>query len=447
MDHKTNFRWLFVATFIVLSLGACSSSSDKDADSTGKTTGKRVAVLEQTRRITPDPSLSGFAVELPEPAVNTDWAQNGGNAQHSMGHLALASLSPTKKWTADVGTGSSGYYKLLSGPVVSGNRIYAEDSKGRVSAFDAATGDRLWRVDTTPESSSSEAMGGGVAVETGTVYVTTGFGEVLALRATDGAVLWRRSLGKPIRSAPTVSEGRVYVINIENETLMLNAKDGMVMWHHKGIAESATLMGSSSPAVKGDTVIVAYSSGEVFGLRAQNGRVVWSEVLAVPTKIGALPAIADIRGLPVMEKGAVFSVSHSGRMAAINERRGDRLWEADIGGVNTPLVAGNVVYLVSNDSVLLALSLRDGRVIWATELQRLKNPADRESRSVSWSGPVLAGGRLWLTNSLGTLAAYAPDTGREVWQDDLGETFFLPPIVAGQTLYLLSDSGKLIALR
>jgi outer membrane protein assembly factor BamB len=431
---------------LVLSLAACGSDkATKEGE--GASSGKRIAVLEEAHK-----QLAGqipdFVVEVPAPAINADWAQNGGNAQHAMGPLALAgSTTPSKKWSASIGSGSSGDYKLLSTPIVNGKTLYAMDAKGRVSAYDTKDGDRLWRVDTVAPERDGDAMGGGLAYEDGVVYATTGFGEVLALRATDGGVIWRRSLGKPLRSAPTIADKRLFVIDIENETFMLDTKTSLVLWAHKGIAESATLMGSSSPAVKGDTVVVAYSSGEVFGLRAQNGRVVWGEVLAVPTKIGALPAIADIRGLPVMDKGSVYSISHSGRMAAIDERRGDRSWEADVGGVNTPFTSGNVVYVVTNDSELLAVSRQDGRIVWVTPLQKLKKPSDRDSKPVSWWGPVLAGNRLWLTNSLGHLASFAPETGKALQDVDLDDPFFLPPIVAGQTLFVLTDKGELIALR
>lgn len=35
-------------------------------------------------------------------------------------------------------------------------------------------------------------------------------------------------------------------------------------------------MGASNPAVADDNLVVAYSSGEIFDLRTQNGRVAWT---------------------------------------------------------------------------------------------------------------------------------------------------------------------------
>ena len=444
MAHSYRFAFRSVALFgVLLSVAACGTENPVGST---KTSGTRISVMESARKPVADTTLSDYQFEIPEPAVIENWAQTGGNTSHDVGNPALASV-PEEVWSTNIGTGSGGYYKLLASPVVSNKVVYAMDAKGRVSAYDAQDGKQMWRVETIPADRDGQAIGGGIAVEGSVLYATTGFGEVIAMRTYDGAVMWRRMLGKPIRSAPTVAEGRVFLTNIENETHALDASTGFVMWKHSGIAENATLMGASSPAVNGHTVVVAYSSGEVFGLRAQNGRVVWSEVLAVPTQIGALPAIADIRGLPVIHNGRVYSVSHSGRTASIDERTGDRAWEADLGGMNTPLAVGNAVYIVTLDNELVAMTRQDGRIIWSIELQKLKDPDDRDSKPVSWWGPIMAGGRLWLTNSMGQLAAYAPETGYALYTKEIDKAFFLPPIAASNALLVLSDDGDLRAMK
>jgi len=444
MIHTARMSFRFCSCLaLTVVLAACGSD---DSAKTVAHAGKRIAVMEAARKPVVDSSLGSFKVEVPEPAVIRDWAQNGGNTEHSVGNASLRAVVE-QSWSSSIGSGSDGDYKLLSTPVISENVAYAMDARGRVSATNAVNGDRLWRVETAPSDKDGEAIGGGVAVQGKIIYAATGFGEVIALHSTDGSVMWRSMTGKPLRSPPTVFEGRVFVITIENETFALDSQSGRTMWKHSGIAENATLMGASSPAVHGDTVVVAYSSGELFGLRAQNGRVVWGEVLAVPTQVGALPAIADIRGLPVIDQGRVYAISHSGRMICLDERTGERVWEADIGGINTPLVVGNAVYVVTLDNELIALTRQGGRIIWTTDIQKHEDPSDHDSKKVLWWGPVMAGGRLWLTNTMGHLAAYAPETGYATFDGDLAKSFYLPPIVANTTLFGLDDNGQLRALK
>jgi outer membrane protein assembly factor BamB len=64
-----------------------------------------------------------------------------------------------------------------------------------------------------------------------------------------------------------------------------------------------------------------------------------------------------------------------------------------------------------------------------------------------WSGPVLGGGRLIAVSSTGVLASISPQTGEVLSTVDLGEEFYIAPVIANGTVYLLADSGTLIALR
>lgn len=444
--RKTSLFWRGVGLAVLLvSLSGCHSlfgSSDDDV----KPQGKRIAVLDNSHKPIVDRGLDSFRVELPVATHDADWPQAGGNLDHAMPNPALsAALKPF--WHADIGHGSDSDFRLLALPVVAAGKVFTIDSRGRVSAFSVKDGDRLWHFDTTPAERDCCAMGGGVAFSDSVLYVTTGYGEVLALRGTDGKVLWRKMLEVPVRAAPTIAGDRVLVLRIDNELDALSSQNGQLLWKHNGISENATLMGASAPAVEGDQVVVTYSSGEIFGLRAQTGRPAWSDMLASAAQVGALPSIADIRGLPVIDHNTVYAISHSDRMAAIDMRTGDRAWEVDIGGTNTPALAGNAVFVVTNDNQLMALTRATGRIAWIANLPKLKDPSDKDSDPVFWYGPLLAGDRLWLTNSLGHLVSFTPDRGDKMVDLEIADHFFLPPIAAGGVLYVVADDGTLYALK
>ena len=121
-----------------------------------------------------------------------------------------------------------------------------------------------------PEDERGTAFGGGVAFWNDRLFVSTGYAQVLALDPADGKVIWRSSVGAPVHSAPTVSDGRVFVVTVENELAVLAADDGRRLWVHNGIPETASLLGSASPAVEGEVVVVAYSSGELYALHGRD---------------------------------------------------------------------------------------------------------------------------------------------------------------------------------
>jgi outer membrane protein assembly factor BamB len=424
-------------------LAACGDPANK-IGSTIK--GERIAVIEQAKALEADKDIPSAKPVLPRMVVNKNWQQAGYDSEHTMPYAEL-SPHPHIVWKQSIGDGSDSDFKLLSHPVVDKNVVYTMDARGLINATSAKSGDGIWEFDTTPKDSDEKAIGGGIAVDGGIVYATTGFGEVFALDGKSGKVKWRKALLKPVRAAPTIADNRIYVVSIDNQLNVLDVASGDVLWHQEGISESATLMGASSPAVADDGVVVAYNSGEIFDLRAQNGRVSWTYSLAAPTQVGALPAIADIRGLPVVDRGRVFAISHSGRMAAIDQRTGDRVWEADIGGIDTPAVLGDTVFVYGGDSQLMALSRDSGRVLWVKALTKRADPSDKDSDRVVWAGPILAGERIWMVNSQGMLSSFSPADGASFDSIDLGSPIYLTPVVADRTMYVVTDDATLVALR
>jgi outer membrane protein assembly factor BamB len=66
---------------------------------------------------------------------------------------------------------------------------------------------------------------------------------------------------------------------------------------------------------------------------------------------------------------------------------------------------------------------------------------------VLWGGPVLAGDRLLVAGTTGDLLAVSPYTGEILGKLDVRDPVRLAPIVANRTIYVLTESGRLIALR
>src|SRR5215468_12531638 len=111
--------------------------------------GERISVLSLDRELEPDPDLAKIAITLPPPVVNPDWPEPGGYPNHAMQHLSLPDKL-TQAWKTNIGEGASRYTRVLSQPVVAKGRIYAMDGAVKITALEAATGNRLWQVDLKP---------------------------------------------------------------------------------------------------------------------------------------------------------------------------------------------------------------------------------------------------------------------------------------------------------
>lgn len=434
------FGWQFLLiSCAALLLASCGSGN------TYRVQGERISILSLENEIQVDPDLADMRVSLPRAYVNKNWAQSGGSRNNAMHHLFVPE-NLTQAWKVSIGYGDAYYERLVSPPVVSDGIIYTIDIEALVRAFSTENGEKLWETKLESDELSQVAYGGGVAVMDGQLFVTTGYGFVAALDAKTGVENWRTDLVTPLRSGPSVDNGRVFVLSQDNRLVALSAVDGSLIWDYVGIVENAAILGSASPAIDGDTLVAAFSSGEIFAMRTQNGQISWQDELSRTGRLSAISTLNDIDGDPVIDRGRVYALNHSGRMVSIDIRTGERVWESTVSGLYTPWVAGNFIFLVSADNELVALSLRDGRVRWVTKLQRFEDPDNREGL-IRWAGPVLAGDRLITVSSHGYILSVSPYTGEILSGEELPSGSVLSPIVADQTVYILTQDGDLIAYR
>ena len=425
-----------------LSAGGCGLFDDKPK---ARLPGDRLSVLGLDHTLEPDPAYAKQQIPLPPVTANAEWPQPGGNPSHAMGNLALPN-QVRRAWDVSIGDGSARYTKVMSQPVIAAGRIFAMDGGVQVSALDPGNGGKVWQVDLKPEGQKGNAFGGGPCFWNGRLFVSTGYAEVVALDPSSGSIIWRKNVGSPVHAAPTVVDNRVYVVTVDNELIALSGADGQRQWSHNGIPETGSLLGGPSPAVEGDIVVVAYSSGELFALQAQNGRALWSESLAAGRNLGSMSGMADIHGRPVIDRGRVFAVSHSGRMAAIELRTGNHIWEQELGGTHTPWSAGDVVFIVANENEIVALTRNEGKVRWAAQLPSYEN-MEKKKDPILWVGPVLGGNQLIVLSSTGLALWLSAQDGTEQFRTTLSDKGFLGPVIADNTLYLLTDDARLSAYR
>jgi outer membrane protein assembly factor BamB len=405
----------------------------------------RISILAFEQQLTPDPALAGRTIVTP-PAQAIEWTQPGGTADNSPVHVdGSARLHVQSR--VGLGAGSDNNVRIAAPPVIGEGKLFFVDADHRVHAIDATTGNSLWSRELRPTGDSNDhrARAGGVAYSSGRVFVTTGFGFAVALNAADGQEVWRANVGAPFHAAPTVSGTRVYAVTNDNELIALDSGTGAQLWSYQAIAESARILAASSPAVEGDSVIAPFASGELVSLLNANGRRLWSDALSRSGRLTSLSAINDIAGRPAIEGGIVYAASHSGVLAAIDMRTGQRIWARGFASTQTPWIAGDTLYAVTVDGELAAFDRETGGVLWLRQLRRFQDEHDREGR-IAWTGPILVGGKLVLANSVGEVVAVSPETGEVQATRDLHTPIFIPPIASGGKIYIVTDEAKLIIL-
>jgi outer membrane protein assembly factor BamB len=404
--------------------------------------GDRVTIINIQNDLEISDSMAEVTIDVPAASKPSSWLQEGGNPSHHTDNIDL-SVTLSSQDSSKSGDGNAWQGSLIAAPVVSATHIFTMDGEGviRASTIEDIS-HTLWN---TPISKklNSALNGGGLAVESNTVFATSANGQVAALSATDGTPIWRISLDMPIRSAPLITPDSLIVITTGSQLFALDKQTGQIMWRHRGIQETASLLGTVTPAYADGIVVAVYPSGEVYALSSSDGKPLWSDSMLLPERTSALGTFSGVGGMPVIAGDAVYSVSSNGLLIANQLKTGLRMWEQPLSSTNTPWIAGDYLYALSTAGNLIAADRMDGRIKWVSMLPDYQ--ADDE-HAPTLKGPYMVGGSLLIMRSDGIWQQFDPNTGTLTKDNDLSSGALSAPAFTTSSVLVANQQATLYSI-
>ncbi|WP_170329259.1 outer membrane protein assembly factor BamB family protein [Ruegeria arenilitoris] len=386
-------------------------------------------------------------ISVPAQKANANWSQSAGTPAYRTNNAALRA-TPQRIWSTSIGDGDSRKRRITAEPVVAGGLIYTLDAGATVSAV-TPQGQVAWSTNLIPPSDGdSDATGGGLAYANGVLYVSSGFGRLTALDAKSGGIKWQKRLNATGSGAPLVNDGILYLVAGDETGWAVNTKDGRIAWQIQGTPSVGNVLGAPAPVIASDFSVFAFGSGDIAATFRKGGIRRWNASVAGGRRGRAAAQIVDVTGGPMVVGDAIYIGNHSGRTVAFDSGSGERIWTANEGAVDTVWPAGNSLFLISDRSQLVRLDRADGSIVWAQDLPGfVKDKPRRRGPIIAHYGPILAGGRIVVASNDGYLRFFNPVDGTLLNRVEVPGGATTAPVVAGQTLYVVSSKGDLHAFR
>lgn len=344
-----------------------------------------------------------------------------------------AVTQPQVLWTRSIGSGGDRNL-WRARPGVEGNRVWAVDGLGRLTAFDRETGAAI-----TELRSERARVTAGVGVGGGRVVFGDIDGRVHAFDTARGAEVWVRQLDAAVGAVSDLSAGRVVVRTFDGRLLALSAETGETLWTALRSTPALSLTGQQTPLLLPGRVLTGFDSGRLVMFGIERGAPVWDVALAVPAGRSDVERLVDIDGRMATGGGAVFVASFQGRLAALSLDRGAVAWTrpfSSVTGVALDQVSGTLL-AVSDEDHLFGFDAREGRDRWETRDLRLRR----------LTSPVVVDGHGVIGDFDGYLHWIDLRDGRLVARARVGSRAVLPELVeADGVIFGLTADGRLFAV-
>jgi outer membrane protein assembly factor BamB len=229
-------------------------------------------------------------------------------------------------------------------------------------------------------------------------------------------------------AAPAISPDNHHHRGYNNILYSLNPANGSMNWEFTG----ATNRYIATPLVQQSGIYAPAADETLYALDLA-GQIRWE--LATPGESWAAPVTDE-------SCSCLYLTSLNHLIFAVDPSNGSQIWEsASLGGSVVGSPAHNpegVLYVGTFGNEVMAVSTKDGKVIWQAPTE-----------GWVWSGPTLAGDRLYAGDLNGNLYAFDAGDGTEIWQvtaDKLDGKIVGSPLVIEDDIYIGTESGKLFNL-
>jgi outer membrane protein assembly factor BamB len=266
-------------------------------------------------------------------------------------------------------------------PSVAYGKVYVAQQKGRFYALNARTGKIVWTKHFEHCSAASPTISDGIVYQ---AYMhelpcrkheTGAGGFVTALNARNGKEYWRVRAGS-VESTPLLIGKTLYFGSWDHHLYAYRIRGKrrpLLKWTFT--ADDQVV---AAPAQAGRTVIVATSSGSVYGVDAKTGRQRWHS-----TSFSRFGRREYFYATPTVAYGRVFIGNADGTVYAYGASSGHLLWARQVGTYvyTAAAVWRKTVFVGTWDGTFIALDARTGEPRW-----RFYAPA-----SITGAPTVLAG--------------------------------------------------------
>jgi outer membrane protein assembly factor BamB len=259
------------------------------------------------------------------------------------------------------------------------------------------------------------------------------------MSSKDGSPRWTADLKSEVITAPVIVGDLVLVRTQDGRVYGLDKTTGDRRWvYDQGNVPLLSVRGNGPLLAANGVVFFGSDDGKLVALRQDTGDKLWEQRLASGEGRTDIERLNDADGAVVLDGTTLYSTAYHGSLEAIDGPSGRPLWNREFSSFGSPDVGGNAVYAVNDESQVWAFDKSGGADQWkndALKYRWLTSPAVQGNYVVVGD---IEGYVHWLQTGDGALAARERLSKKAIRAQ---------PLVIGDTVYVEDIKGHIGAYR
>ena len=375
-------------------------------------------------------------ISISNPRKNLSWRMSSLNQQNFLGNIYLSGIDNIflKK---KIGKNKFPMSKIISSPLVFENNIIFSDNNGTIFNINQ-NGEINWKKNIYKKIYKKVYKNLVFSIYQNNIYVADNIGFIYSIGLNNGKLVWIKNHGIPIKSNIKIYKNKIFLINQDNRILCFNTKNGSKIWDIRSVPSFIKLQNFLSSAIsKQGDVIAINSSGDLFKVNANNGKIDWSLNTLESTLAHATDFFKSSE-IVIIDDNIIFSSKSS--IFSYNLNTGYTNWKQEVSSIGAPIIDGKNIFILTDNGYFVIIDKDTGIIISSTNILKILKKKKQETKI---TGFIMGSGKIYSVTSNGYLIVSSPVSGKVEYFKKIGDPVTSAPIINNGKLYILTKNSRI----
>ena len=375
-------------------------------------------------------------ISISNPRKNLSWKMSSLNQQNFLGNIYLSGIDNIflKK---KIGKNKFPMSKIISSPLVFENNIIFSDNNGTIFNINQ-NGEINWKKNIYKKIYKKVYKNLVFSIYQNNIYVADNIGFIYSIGLNNGKLVWIKNHGIPIKSNIKIYKNKIFLINQDNRILCFNTKNGSKIWDIRSVPSFIKLQNFLSSAIsKQGDVIAINSSGDLFKVNANNGKIDWSLNTLESTLAHATDFFKSSE-IVIIDDNIIFSSKSS--IFSYNLNTGYTNWKQEVSSIGAPIIDGKNIFILTDNGYFVIIDKDTGIIISSTNILKILKKKKQETKI---TGFIMGSGKIYSVTSNGYLIVSSPVSGKVEYFKKIGDPVTSTPIINNGKLYILTKNSRI----
>ena len=375
-------------------------------------------------------------ISISNPRKNLSWKMSSLNQQNFLGNIYLSGIDNIflKK---KIGKNKFPISKIISSPLVFENNIIFSDNNGTIFNINQ-NGEINWKKNIYKKIYKKVYKNLVFSIYQNNIYVADNIGFIYSIGLNNGKLVWIKNHGIPIKSNIKIYKNKIFLINQDNRILCFNTKNGSKIWDIRSVPSFIKLQNFLSSAIsKQGDVIAINSSGDLFKVNANNGKIDWSLNTLESTLAHATDFFKSSE-IVIIDDNIIFSSKSS--IFSYNLNTGYTNWKQEVSSIGAPIIDGKNIFILTDNGYFVIIDKDTGIIISSTNILKILKKKKQDTKI---TGFIMGSGKIYSVTSNGYLIVSSPVSGKVEYFKKIGDPVTSAPIINNGKLYILTKNSRI----